>query len=182
MIAIILARSDGLSSWHITVDEIHKRTATKSKHLRLVVANLVVMATLCANQLMEKQACREQRGRAARDAGVSGTVEVRVVFDEAGKVIWVKAMSGPQTCIRLQRMPRGRPNFVQRSFQEKLSEHQAFCSAATHRFLLFDDLVAFFLVALVAFLLAAWRFSPKSATGSASAGSFTPVSKKSTPS
>ena len=32
--------------------------------------------------------------RAARDAGVSGTVEVRIVFDEAGKVIWVKAMSG----------------------------------------------------------------------------------------
>lgn len=32
--------------------------------------------------------------RAARDAGVSGTVEVRIVFDEAGKVIWAKATSG----------------------------------------------------------------------------------------
>ena len=32
--------------------------------------------------------------RAARDAGVSGTVEVRVVFDETGKVIWAKATSG----------------------------------------------------------------------------------------
>ena len=32
--------------------------------------------------------------RAARDAGASGTVEVRVVFDETGKVIWAKATSG----------------------------------------------------------------------------------------
>jgi len=30
----------------------------------------------------------------ARAAGASGTVEVRVVFDETGKVIWVKAISG----------------------------------------------------------------------------------------
>ena len=32
---------------------------------------------------------------AAREAGASGTVEVRVVFDETGKVIWAKAISGP---------------------------------------------------------------------------------------
>lgn len=32
--------------------------------------------------------------RAARDAGVSGTVEVRIVFDETGKVIWARATSG----------------------------------------------------------------------------------------
>lgn len=32
--------------------------------------------------------------QAARDAGVSGTVEVRVVFDETGKVIWARATSG----------------------------------------------------------------------------------------
>ena len=32
--------------------------------------------------------------QAARDAGASGTVEVRVVFDETGKVIWAKAMTG----------------------------------------------------------------------------------------
>jgi TonB family protein len=31
---------------------------------------------------------------AAREAGASGTVEVRVVFDETGKVIWAKAISG----------------------------------------------------------------------------------------
>jgi TonB family protein len=31
---------------------------------------------------------------AARAAGASGTVEVRVVFDESGKVIWAKAISG----------------------------------------------------------------------------------------
>lgn len=31
---------------------------------------------------------------AARAAGASGTVEVRVVFDETGKVIWAKAISG----------------------------------------------------------------------------------------
>jgi TonB family protein len=31
---------------------------------------------------------------AAREAGASGTVEVRIVFDETGKVIWVKAVSG----------------------------------------------------------------------------------------
>ena len=31
---------------------------------------------------------------AAREAGASGTVEVRIVFDETGKVIWVKAFSG----------------------------------------------------------------------------------------
>lgn len=31
---------------------------------------------------------------AAREAGVSGTVEVRIVFDETGKVIWAKAVSG----------------------------------------------------------------------------------------
>jgi TonB family protein len=30
----------------------------------------------------------------AREAGASGTVEVRVVFDETGKVIWAKAVSG----------------------------------------------------------------------------------------
>lgn len=30
----------------------------------------------------------------AREAGASGTVEVRIVFDEAGKVIWAKAVSG----------------------------------------------------------------------------------------
>jgi TonB family protein len=30
----------------------------------------------------------------AREAGASGTVEVRVVFDETGKVIWTKAVSG----------------------------------------------------------------------------------------
>ena len=32
--------------------------------------------------------------QAARDAGVSGTVDVRVVFDETGKVIWARATSG----------------------------------------------------------------------------------------
>jgi TonB family protein len=31
---------------------------------------------------------------AAREAGASGTVEVRIVFDETGKVIWAKAVSG----------------------------------------------------------------------------------------
>ncbi len=31
---------------------------------------------------------------AAREAGTSGTVEVRIVFDETGKVIWAKAVSG----------------------------------------------------------------------------------------
>jgi TonB family protein len=31
---------------------------------------------------------------AAREAGASGTVEVRVLFDETGKVIWAKAVSG----------------------------------------------------------------------------------------
>jgi len=31
---------------------------------------------------------------AARQSSASGTVEVRVVFDETGKVIWVRAMSG----------------------------------------------------------------------------------------
>lgn len=31
---------------------------------------------------------------AAREAGASGTVEVRLVFDEIGKVIWAKAVSG----------------------------------------------------------------------------------------
>lgn len=31
---------------------------------------------------------------AAREVGASGTVEVRIVFDEAGKVIWAKAISG----------------------------------------------------------------------------------------
>ncbi len=30
----------------------------------------------------------------AREAGASGTVEVRIVFDETGKVIWAKAVSG----------------------------------------------------------------------------------------
>jgi TonB family protein len=30
----------------------------------------------------------------ARKAGASGTVEVRIVFDESGKVIWAKAVSG----------------------------------------------------------------------------------------
>ena len=30
----------------------------------------------------------------ARQAGASGTVEVRIVFDETGKVIWAKAVSG----------------------------------------------------------------------------------------
>jgi hypothetical protein len=33
--------------------------------------------------------------RAAREARVSGTVEVQVLFDETGKVIWAKAQSGP---------------------------------------------------------------------------------------
>lgn len=32
--------------------------------------------------------------REAREAGASGTVEVRVVFDETGKVIWARAISG----------------------------------------------------------------------------------------
>ena len=32
--------------------------------------------------------------QAARDAGASGTVEVRVVFDETGNVIWARATSG----------------------------------------------------------------------------------------
>lgn len=31
---------------------------------------------------------------AARESGASGTVEVRIVFDETGKVIWAKAISG----------------------------------------------------------------------------------------
>ena len=31
---------------------------------------------------------------AARESGASGVVEVRVVFDETGKVIWAKAISG----------------------------------------------------------------------------------------
>ena len=30
----------------------------------------------------------------AREAGASGTVEVRIVFDETGNVIWAKAISG----------------------------------------------------------------------------------------
>ena len=30
----------------------------------------------------------------ARAAGASGTVEVRIVFDETGKVIWARAVSG----------------------------------------------------------------------------------------
>jgi TonB family protein len=31
---------------------------------------------------------------AARESGASGVVEVRVVFDDTGKVIWAKAVSG----------------------------------------------------------------------------------------
>lgn len=31
---------------------------------------------------------------AARQAGASGTVQVRIVFDETGKVIWARAISG----------------------------------------------------------------------------------------
>lgn len=34
---------------------------------------------------------------AAREAGASGTVEVRIVFDESGNVIWAKAISGHPT-------------------------------------------------------------------------------------